>query len=147
MRLFSIAPWLGSGLAIVADSGLRCGHGIALVAGNRHKAELRKAAILHSTKNAPVLKNQGMKFRYRDSPLTLLLGFWCSTITLLLFRTFSIAPWLGFELAFVADSGLWNGHCIVPAAGNRYKAESRKRLHSQQHEKSPTAEAVGDSLA
>ena len=94
--------------------------------------------IFAQTKNAPVTKNRGMKFRYRDSPeypgtytlwdgwrrsrgkincsidspLTLLLGFWCSAITLLLFRTFSIAPWLDSELAFVADSGLWIGHCI-----------------------------------
>ena len=32
---------LGSELAFVADSGLWIGHGIALVAGNRYKAELR----------------------------------------------------------------------------------------------------------
>jgi len=37
------------------------------VAGNRYKAESRNAAFLHSTKNAPVPKNWGMKFRDRDS--------------------------------------------------------------------------------
>ena len=79
-----------------------------------------------------------MKFRYRNSPLTLLLGFWCSTITLLLFSTFSIAPWLDSKLAFVADSESWIGHGIVLVAGNRH--------HSPPHEKSPTAEAVGDSM-
>ena len=40
-----------------------------------------------------------------EALITLLLGFWCSTITLFLFRTFSIAPWLDSKLAFVADSG------------------------------------------
>ena len=61
MSFFSIAPWLGSELAFVADSGLWIGHGIALVAGNRYKAESRNAAILHSTKKAPVLR-KGHKF-------------------------------------------------------------------------------------
>ena len=44
----------------------------------------------------------------------------------------SITPWLGFELAIVADSGLWIGHCFALAAGNRYKGESRNAaiLHS-----------------
>ena len=43
-----------------------------------------------------------------------------------------INPWLGSELAFVADSGLWIGHGIALAAGNRYKGESRNAaiLHS-----------------
>ena len=82
--MIKINPWLGSELAFVADSGLWDGHCFALVAGNRYKGELRKTAILHSTKNAPVLRNRGMKFSYRDSPLTLLLGFWCITITFLL---------------------------------------------------------------
>ena len=79
------ALWLGFELPFVADSGLWIGHGIALVAGNGHKAESRNAAILHSTKNVPVPKNRGMEFSYRDSPLTLLLGFWCFTITFLLY--------------------------------------------------------------
>ena len=61
MALVSIAPWLGSELAFVADSGLWIGHGIALVAGNRYKDELRNTAILHSTKNAPVPMHRGMK--------------------------------------------------------------------------------------
>ena len=62
MPLVSIDPWLGSELAIVADSGLWIGHGIALVAGNRYKDELRNTAILHSTKNDPVPMHRGMKF-------------------------------------------------------------------------------------
>ena len=39
---------------------------------------------------------------------------------------------LGSELAFVADSGLWDGHCFALVAGNRYKVESRNAaiLHS-----------------
>ena len=43
-----------------------------------------------------------------------------------------INPWLGSELAFVADSGLWDGHRFALAAGNRYKGESRNAaiLHS-----------------
>ena len=82
--MIKINPWLGSELAFVADSGLWIGHCFALVAGNRYKGELRNTAILHSTKNAPVPKNRGMKFGYRDSTLTLLLGFWCTTITFLL---------------------------------------------------------------
>ena len=53
---------LGSELAFVADSGLWIGHCFALVAGNRYKDELRNTAILHSTKNAPVLMHRGMKF-------------------------------------------------------------------------------------
>ena len=44
MPLVSIDPWLGSELAIVSDSGLWIGHGIALAAGNRYKAELRNTA-------------------------------------------------------------------------------------------------------
>jgi hypothetical protein len=38
----------------------------------------------------------------------------------------------GSELAVVADSGLWIGHCFALAAGNRYKGESRNTavLHS-----------------
>ena len=67
MPLVSIAPWFGSELAIVADSGLWDGHGIALVGGNRYKGESRNAAILHSTKNAPGPKSRGMKFKYQDS--------------------------------------------------------------------------------
>lgn len=59
---------LGSELAFVADSGLWIGHCFALVAGNRYKDELRNTAILHSTKNAPVPRNRGMVFRYRDLP-------------------------------------------------------------------------------
>lgn len=82
--MIKINPWLGSELAFVADSGLWIGHRFALVAGNRYKGELRNTAILHRTKNAPVLRNRGMKFGCRDSPLTLLLGFWCTTITFLL---------------------------------------------------------------
>ena len=82
--MIKINPWLGSELAFVADSGLWIGHRFALTDGNRYKAESRNADILHSTKNAPVLRNRGMKFGYRDSPLTLLLGFWCTTITFLL---------------------------------------------------------------
>lgn len=70
--MIKINPWLGSELAFVADSGLWDGPGIALTAGNRYKAESRNAAILQSTKNAPVLRNRGMKFRYRDSSITLL---------------------------------------------------------------------------
>ena len=62
MPLISIAPWLDSELAIVADSGLWDGHCFALVAGNRYKAELRNAAILHRAKNALVPMSQGMKF-------------------------------------------------------------------------------------
>ena len=62
MPLISIAPWLGSELAFVADSGLWIGHGIALAAGNRYKDELRNTAILHSTKNALVSMHRGMKF-------------------------------------------------------------------------------------
>ena len=44
----------------------------------------------------------------------------------------SIALWFGFELAFVADSGLWIGHRFALVAGNRYKGESRNAaiLHS-----------------
>ena len=34
-----------------------------------------------------------------------------------------INPWLGSELAFVADSGLWIGHRFALVAGNRYKGE------------------------
>ena len=68
MPLVSIDPWLGSELAIVADSGLWIGHCFALAAGNRYKGESRNTAILQSTKNAPVPKNRGMKFEYRDSP-------------------------------------------------------------------------------
>ena len=123
MPLVSTAPRFDSELAIVADSGLWDGHCFAPVAGNRYKGESRNVAFLHSTRNAPVLPNRGMKFSYRDSPLTLLLGFWCSTITFLLFRTFSIAPWLGSELAFVADSGSWIGYGITLVTGNRYKGE------------------------
>ena len=62
MALVSIAPWLGSELAFVADSGLWIGHGIALVAGNRYKGESRNTAILRSAKNALVPMSQGMKF-------------------------------------------------------------------------------------
>ena len=36
-----------------------------------------------------------------------------------------INPWLGSELAFVADSGLWIGHRFALVAGNRYKGELR----------------------
>jgi hypothetical protein len=36
-----------------------------------------------------------------------------------------INPWLGSELAFVADSGLWIGYRFALVAGNRYKAELR----------------------
>jgi hypothetical protein len=50
MRFFSIAPWLGSKLAFVADSGLWIGHRFALTAGNRYKGESRNADILHSAK-------------------------------------------------------------------------------------------------
>ena len=82
--MIKINPWLGSELAFVADSGLWIGHRFALTDGNPYKAESRNAAFLHSTRNAPVPKNRGMKFSYRDSPLTLLLGFWCITITFLL---------------------------------------------------------------
>ena len=60
--MIKINPWLGSELAFVADSGLWIGHRFALMAGNRYKGELRNTAILHSTKNAPVPKNRGMKF-------------------------------------------------------------------------------------
>ena len=62
MALVSIAPWLGSELAVVADSGLWIGHCFALAAGNHYKGESRNAAILQSTKNAQVPKNRGMKF-------------------------------------------------------------------------------------
>ena len=62
MALVSIAPWLGSELAFVADSGLWIGHGIALVAGNRYKGESRNTAILRSAKNALVPMSQGMTF-------------------------------------------------------------------------------------
>ena len=51
--MIKINPWLGSELAFVANSGLRIGHGIALAAGNRYKAELRNTAILHGTKKYP----------------------------------------------------------------------------------------------
>ena len=34
-----------------------------------------------------------------------------------------IKPWLGSELAFVADSGLWIGYNFALVAGNRYKGE------------------------
>lgn len=64
MRLFPIAPWLGSELTFVADSGLWGGQGFALAAGNRYKAESQNAAIFYSTKNTPVPKNRGMMFRY-----------------------------------------------------------------------------------
>lgn len=53
---------LGSELAIVADSELWIGHGIAMVTGNCYKAELRNTAILRSAKNALVPMSQGMKF-------------------------------------------------------------------------------------
>ena len=43
-----------------------------------------------------------------------------------------INPWLGSELAFVADSGLWIGYRFALVAGNRYKGELRNTaiLHS-----------------
>ena len=63
MPLISITPWLGFELAIVADSGLWDGYCIALAAGNRYKAESRNATMRHSTKNAPVPQNRGMKLR------------------------------------------------------------------------------------
>ena len=62
MPLVSIDPWLGSELAIVSDSGLWIGHGIALAAGNSYKGESRNAAIPHCTKKAPVPMIRGMKF-------------------------------------------------------------------------------------
>ena len=67
MPLVVIAPWLDSELAVVADSGLWIEHCIDQAAGNRYKAESRNAAILHSTKNAPVQRNRGMKLICRDS--------------------------------------------------------------------------------
>jgi len=47
-----------------------------------------------------------------DALITLLLGFWWFTITLLLFRTFSMALWLSSKLAIVADSGFWIGQLL-----------------------------------
>ena len=64
MPLISIAPWLDSELAFVADGGLWDGHCFALVAGNRYKAQLRNTAILRSAKNALVPMCWGMKFGY-----------------------------------------------------------------------------------
>ena len=148
------ALWLGSELAIVADSGLWDEHSIALASGNRYKAESWNTAILHGTKNAPVPKNRSMKFRYRDSPLTLLLGFWCFTITFLLYAVWMyIATPITLLYMFCVvkitlwhDKMLWEGHGIALVAGKRYKDELRKRRHSPQYEKSPAAEAVGDSI-
>ena len=51
----------------------------------------------------------------------------------------SIDPWLGSELAVVADGGLWDGHCFALVAGNRYKAELRNTtiLHSTKNASVP----------
>ena len=55
-----------------------------------------------------------------------------------------INPWLGSELAFVADSGLWDGHCFVPVAGNRYKGELRNTaiLHSTKNAPVPMSRGM-----
>ena len=54
-----------------------------------------------------------------------------------------INPWLGSELAFVADSGLWIGHGIALAAGNRYKGEARNAAIHQSTKKCPGSEEPG----
>ena len=56
----------------------------------------------------------------------------------------SITPWLGSELAFVADSGLWIGHCFALVAGNRYKGESRNAaiLHSTKNAPGPKSRGM-----
>lgn len=93
MWLLSITPWLDSELSFVADSGLGIGYCFALEAENCYKGESPNAAILRRTKNAPVPVSRGMNFGYRgemnrsiDSLITLLLGFWCCTITFLLYE-------------------------------------------------------------
>ena len=45
MRFFSIAPWLGSKLATVADSGLWIGYSFALAAGNRYKVSVKSNSV------------------------------------------------------------------------------------------------------
>ena len=53
------------------------------------------------------------------------------------------ALWLGFELPFVADSGLWDGHCFVPVAGNRHKVELQKRNGSPQRKNPQLPKQLG----
>ena len=48
-----------------------------------------------------------------------------------------INPWLGSELAFVADSGLWIGHRFALVAVNRYKGESRNTTILRSAKKMP----------
>lgn len=57
------------------------------------------------------------------------------------------ALWLGSELAFVADSGLWDGHRFALAAGNRYKGELRRYAILRTIKIPNCVEAVGDSFA
>ena len=53
---------------------------------------------------------------------------------------------LGSELAIVADSGLWIGHCFALAAGNRYKGESRNAAILQSTKKCPGSEEPGHEV-
>ena len=106
MKVLWLCSWHCSRQRIVGRALLRSGGWKPL------QRRITKRRYSPQRENAPVPKNRGMKFGYRDSTLTLLLGFWCTTITLLLFRTFSIAPWLGFEWVIVGDGGLWIGYCI-----------------------------------
>ena len=56
----------------------------------------------------------------------------------------SIDPWLGSELAVVADGGLWDGHGIALVGGNRYKGESRNAaiLHSTKNAPGPKSRGM-----
>ena len=71
------------------------------------------------------------RYHYRG-----ILGVWLTTVTVWLFPREGVAKspckcgsgsgiyiWLGSELAFVADSGLWIGYNFALVAGNRYKGE------------------------
>ena len=84
MPLISITPWPGSELAFVADSGLWDGHCFALVAVNRYKGESRNTTILCSAKKCPGSDETGHEVWVLGLLITLLLGFWCFTITFLL---------------------------------------------------------------
>ena len=57
-----------------------------------------------------------------------------------------INPWLGSELAFVADSGLWDGHCFALVAVNRYKSESRNTTILRSAKKCPGSDAPGHEV-
>ena len=58
----------------------------------------------------------------------------------------SIDPWLGSELAVVADGGLWDGHCFALVAVNRYKGESRNTTILRSAKKCPGSDEPGHEV-